>query len=161
MIVVSNTSPITNLAAVGQLNLLQQLYGTIIIPQAVYQELTSAGDTIPGATEVQTFNWIQVQQVTNRTLVNSLLNQLHQGESEAIALAIELQADWLLIDEELGRKVAANNQLKFIGILGVLIEAKQRGLIPSVKSVLDNLINQAEFWVTEALYNRILQMAGE
>ncbi len=161
MIVVSNTSPITNLAAVGQLNLLQQLYGTIIIPQAVYQELTSAGDTIPGATEVQTFNWIQVQQVTNRTLVNSLLNQLHQGESEAIALAIELQADWLLIDEELGRKVAANNQLKFIGILGVLIEAKQRGLIPSVKSVLDNLINQAEFWVTEALYNRVLQMAGE
>jgi uncharacterized protein len=141
--------------------LLQELYGTIIIPQAVYQELTSAGDTIPGATEVQTFNWIQVQQATNRTLVNSLLNQLHQGESEAIALAIELQADWLLIDEELGRKVAANNQLKFTGILGILIEAKQRGLIPSVKSVLDNLINQAEFWVNEALYNRVLQMAGE
>ena len=161
MIAVSNTSPITNLAAVGQLNLLQQLYGTIIIPQAVYQELTSAGDTIPGAIEVQTFNWIQVQQVTNRTLVESLLNQLHQGESEAIALAIELQADRLLIDEELGRKVAADNKLKFTGILGVLIEAKQRGLISSVKSVLDNLINQAEFWVTEALYNRVLQMAGE
>lgn len=161
MIVVSNTSPITNLAAVGQLNLLQQLYSNIIIPQAVYQELTSGGDTIPGAIEVQTFNWIQVQQVTNQTLVESLLNQLHQGESEAIALAIELQADWLLIDEELGRKVAADNGIKFTGILGVLIEAKQIGLIPSVKSVLDNLISQAEFWVTPSLYNRVLQMAGE
>jgi len=119
MIVVSNTSPITNLAAVGQLHLLQQLYNNIIIPSAVYQELTRQGDTIPGAMELQTENWIQTQNITNLTLATYLQTQLHEGESEAIVLAIAFNADWLLIDEELGRKVAAEYGLKFTGILGV------------------------------------------
>ena len=90
MVVVSNTSPITNLAAIGQLNLLQQLYNEIIIPQAVYQELTCRGNAIPGAIEVQTLSWIDIQQVTN-PIAKTLQNRLHAGESEAIALAIELQ----------------------------------------------------------------------
>ena len=61
MIVISDTSPITNLAAVGHLSLLQQLYGDIIIPERVYQELTGAGDSIPGCREVQTLAWISVR----------------------------------------------------------------------------------------------------
>jgi len=161
MIVVSNTSPITNLAAVGQLHLLQQLYNNIIIPSAVYQELTRLGDTIPGAMEVQTENWIQTQNITNLTLATYLQNQLHEGESEAIVLAIALNADWLLIDEELGRKVAAEYGLKFTGILGVLIEAKYKGLIAAVKPILDDLITIAEFWVSDRLYDRVLQAVGE
>lgn len=161
MIVVSNTSPITNLAAVGQLHLLEQLYNNIIIPAAVYQELTRQGNTIPGAMEVQTENWIQTQTLTNFTLSTALQAQLHQGESEAIAMAIALNADWLLIDEELGRKVAAAYGLKFTGILGVLIEAKQKGLISAVKPILDDLITIAEFWVSDRLYDRVLQAAGE
>lgn len=68
MIVVSNTSPITNLAAVGQLQLLQQLYNNIIIPSAVYHELTPQGNTITGAMEVHTENLIQTQTLTNFTL---------------------------------------------------------------------------------------------
>ena len=161
MIVVSNTSPITNLAAIGQLNLLQQLYQQIVIPQAVYQELTRYGETIPGAIEVQTLPWIQRQTVADRTLVTSLSYQLHEGESEAIALAIELNADWLLIDEQLGRKVASERGLRLAGIIGTLIEAKRRGFISAVKPYLDDLITRADFWVSQALYARVLQIEGE
>ncbi|WP_414590509.1 DUF3368 domain-containing protein [Anabaena sp. CCY 9614] len=78
-----------------------------------------------------------------------------------MALALELNADWLIIDEQLGRKIATAYDLKIIGILGILIEAKRRGLIPLVKPILDDLINTARFWVDASLYNRILSIVGE
>ena len=163
MIVVSDTSPITNLAAVGYLDLLRALYDTIVIPQAVYQEMTRGGISIPGALEVQTLNWIETRQVANQSLVSLLQIQskLDLGESEAIALAVELQADWLLIDEELRRTAAKDYGLRLVGVLGILIEAKTQGLIPQVKPILDDLIVKAEFWVSQSLYLRVLQVAGE
>lgn len=93
MIVVSNTSPITNLAAVNHLSLLQQLYETIVIPQAVYDEMTGAGKSVAGSAEVQTLVWIQTQKVANEALVTALQLELDSGEAQAIALAIELKAD--------------------------------------------------------------------
>lgn len=161
MIVVSNTSPITNLAAINQLNLLQQLYSHIIIPEAVTRELTNVGTIVPGATEVQTFEWIQVQTITNRSTVISLQLELDEGEAEAIILASELKADLLLLDERRGYQVASRYGLQVKGVLGVLIAAKSRGLIPAVKPVMDELIGIAGFWVTEQLYNRVLQMVNE
>lgn len=161
MIVVSNTSPITNLAAISQLALLQQLYGTIVIPQAVYDEMASVGRVVAGSVEVQTKSWIQAQQVANKALVTALQLELDRGEAEAIALAIELKADLLLLDERRGRTVASRFGLKFTGILGVLIEAKHKGVISAVKPVLDSLILTAGFWITDSLYQRVLQTAGE
>ena len=91
MIIISDTSVITNLAAIGQLDLLQKLYNKIFIPQAVYQELTGIDITIPGSLEVQTLTWFEVYQVKNQGLVTTLLDkQLDIGECEAITLAIEL-----------------------------------------------------------------------
>lgn len=161
MIVVSNTSPITNLAAISQLVLLQQLYGTIVIPQAVYDEMAGVGRVVAGSVEVQTKSWIQTQQVTNKALVTALQLELDGGEAEAIALAIELKADLLLLDERRGRTVASRFGLKFTGILGVLIEAKHKGVISAVKPVVDSLILTAGFWITDSLYQRVLQTAGE
>ncbi len=161
MIIVSDTSPINNLAAINQLDLLRQLYTTVIIPETVYQELTETEITVAGATEVQTLDWIQTRQVSNRTLVEILRNELDGGEAEAIALAIELNADQVLIDERRGRMVAARSNLNYVGILGILIEAKGQELILEVKPLLDALINRAGFWVTEPLYNRVLQLVGE
>ncbi|MDJ0800857.1 MAG: DUF3368 domain-containing protein [Calothrix sp. MO_167.B12] len=161
MIIVSDTSPINNLAAINQLDLLRQLYTTVIIPEAVYQELTATEITVAGATEVQTLDWIQTRQVTNLILVNILRNELDGGEAEAIALAIELNADQILIDERRGRMVAARSNLNYVGILGILIEAKGQELIVEVKPLLDALIDRAGFWVTEPLYNRVLQLVGE
>lgn len=120
MIVVSDTSPITSLAAISQLNLLQQLYGNVIIPEAVDRELTGSSTPVPGTIEVQTFNWIQTRVVSDRTLVTRLQQQqLDEGESEAIALAIELKAELLLIDERRGRTEANNLGIRITGVLGV------------------------------------------
>ncbi|MEH1787142.1 DUF3368 domain-containing protein [Nostoc sp.] len=161
MIIVSDTSPINNLAAINQLSLLQELYDTVIIPEAVYRELTDPNFPVAGATEVQTFDWIQVRQVSNQTIVAALANELDKGEAEAIALAVEIKADQLLIDERRGRLVADRFNLRYIGILGILVEAKNQRLIPIVKPLLDALLNQAGFWVDETLYNRVLQLVDE
>lgn len=162
MIVISDTSPITSLSAIGQLDLLRQLYSKILIPEAVYQELTGTETPVPGSTEVQTFDWIKVWQVTNLALVTTLLGQqLDKGECEAITLAIELNAELLLIDERRGRAEADRLGLRITGLLGVLVEAKQKGFILAVKPLLDDLINTAEFRVADALYSRILNIVGE
>jgi uncharacterized protein len=162
VIVISDTSPITSLAAVGQLDLLLQLYTKILIPEAVYRELTATSTPVPGCVEVQTFDWIEVRQVTNRSLIAVLLEQqLDEGECEAIALAIEINAELLLIDERRGRAEADKLGLRITGLLGVLVEAKQKGFIVAVKPVMDDLIGTAGFRVADALYTRILQMVGE
>ena len=161
MIIVSDTSPINNLAAINHLHLLQQLYGTVLIPEAVYRELTDPNFPVAGAIEVQTFIWIQTRPVQDRTLVEALSNELDIGEAEAIALALETKAEQVLIDERRGRMVAARLNLGYTGILGILVEAKSQRLIAAVKPLLDALINQAGFWVAEPLYKRVLQLVDE
>ncbi|MEH2022960.1 DUF3368 domain-containing protein [Nostoc sp.] len=161
MIIVSDTSSINNLAAINHLHLLQQLYGTVLIPEAVYRELTDPNFPVAGAIEVQTSIWIQTRPVQDRTLVEALSNELDIGEAEAIALALEMKADQVLIDERRGRMVAARVNLSYIGILGILVEAKSQRLISAVKPLLDALINQAGFWVAEPLYKRVLQLVDE
>ncbi|MFB2983712.1 DUF3368 domain-containing protein [Microseira sp. BLCC-F43] len=164
MIVVSDTSPITNLAAIGQLDLLRELYGNLVIPTAVYNEMAGVNKLVPGAIEVQTLAWIQTQAVTNYqqvTQIQASQNNIDLGEAEAIALALELQANLLLMDERRGRAVATNYGINVTGILGVILQAKRNGLIIAVKPVIDRLINQVDFRVSSQLYPAILQAAGE
>ena len=161
MIIVSDTSPINNLAAIDHLHLLQQLYGTVLIPEAVYQELTDPDFPVAGAKEVQTFTWIQTRSVQDRTMVKALSSELDPGEAEAIVLALEMKAEQVLIDERRGRMIAARLNLHYTGILGILVEAKSQGLISTVKPLLDDLINKAGFWVAEPLYKSVLQLVDE
>jgi uncharacterized protein len=127
MTVVSNTSPITNLAGIEQLDLLHQLYGTVTIPQAVYSEMAGISKTVPGAIAVQTLPWIITQPVADSTQVNALRATLDRGKAEAIALALELNTELLIIDEKPGRAIAKQYGINIIGVLGVLIEAKHQG----------------------------------
>ena len=108
MIVISDTSAITNLAAIQHLQLLPQLYNQVMVPEAVYCELTEIDPPVPGTLEVQTAPWLEVGKVVNRAVVERLQveGRLDIGESEAIALALELNADLLLIDERRGRAEA-------------------------------------------------------
>ena len=161
MIVVSDTSPINNLAAINQLHLLQQLYGTVLIPEAVYQELTDPDFHVAGAKEVQTFTWIQIRAIEDRTMLKALSSELDPGEAEAIVLALEMKAEQVLIDERRGRMIAARLNLHYTGILGVLVEAKSQGFISTVKPLLDDLINKAGFWVAEPLYKSVLRLVNE
>jgi len=108
MIVVSDTSPLSNLAIVGYLSLLQQIYNRVIIPQGVAEELINASDEENLIAEVLSLDWIEVIPAKNLELISILRNNhnLDRGEAEAIALVIELDADELLIDERLGRREA-------------------------------------------------------
>lgn len=161
MTVVSNASPVIALAAVGHLGLLQQLYGSITIPQAVYQEIAAGGDRRAGATEVQTLKWIEVQQLEDHTLATMLELEVDQGEAEAIALARELNAQLLLLDEHRARNVALRLGLRIVGTLGVLTEAKGKGLIVTAKPVLDDLAVKAGFRISKELYVSVLQAVDE
>jgi predicted nucleic acid-binding protein len=164
VIVVSDTSPITNLAVIGQLDLLRQLYNHIVIPEAVYSEMVAAGKPVPGAVEVQTLSWIQVQSVKDSQRVYTFQtnqNNIDLGEAEAITLALELNADLLLMDERRGRALAQNCGLNVTGLLGVLLQAKGKGLIRMVKPVIDELIEKADFRLNNKLYLTVLEAADE
>jgi len=163
MIVVSDTSALSNLAIVEQLALLQYLYNKVVIPQAVADELIRASPENAIIKTVLALDWIEIRQVRNLLLVESLRRdrELDAGEAAAIALTVELQAQRLLIDERAGRREAIRLGLAVTGVLGVLIAAKAEGVLPAVKPVLDRLIQQAGFWVSEPLYAEILQAAKE
>ena len=157
MIVVSNTSPLMNLAVIDQLKIIEQLYGKVIIPEEVSKELFAAGIH----PLIEHLLWIEKHQVKNKGLSDSLKIELDDGEAEAIALAIELKADLVLMDERLGRNIASRSGQKCIGIMGILMEAKHKGIIDSVKPVVDDLITKAGFWVSNGLHLKVLREAGE
>lgn len=159
MIVVSDTSPLMNLAVVGRLDLLQRLFHEVLIPEAVYDELVVDGKA--GETEIRSAPWITAAAVSNKTLVIHLQQTLDKGESEAIALAVETKASLLLIDESKGRTEALRLGVDVTGILGILLRAKERQFVPSVKTVLDEMMTRAGFWVDEELYSTILARANE
>ena len=105
----------------------------------------------PGADEVAASDWVQTRQVVNRTAVMALQLELDDGEAEAIALAVEASADLLLLDEALGRAIAARFGLRFIGLFGCLVEAKNRELVSAVRPIVDDLIEKASFWIGQPL----------
>ncbi|MBN3896321.1 MAG: DUF3368 domain-containing protein [Nostoc sp. NOS(2021)] len=163
MIVVSDTSPLSSLAIVGYISLLPEIYNTVIIPEAVANELANTSDEDERVTAVLSLDWIEIRQATDQEVVTRLQNEqrLDLGESEAIALALELNADELLIDERLGRREATKLGVPITGLLGILLVAKHRGLIPIVKPVIDDLMTEAGFRVSIQLYTEILNAAGE
>ncbi len=161
MSVVSNTSPIINLAAVGELGLLEKLYHKVIIPHAVYHEIAVTGAGQSGSLEVQTYSWLESYEVSNRALVTALRTELDPGEAEAIALALESKAELLLIDERRGREVATRFGLKFIGLLGVLVEGKNKSLLAEVRPILTALEVEAGFRMSRELKKRVLATVGE
>ncbi len=158
---VSNSSPLINLAAIKKIHLLRDLYNEIIIPAAVWEEVVIRGKGQPGSDEVKKAGWIKKDIVHDLTLLDSLHLILDKGESESIALAKEKKAELLLIDEIMARKVAHHLGLSYIGILGVLREAKSKGLIKSVKKQMNSLRTVAGFWISDIVYNGILKLENE
>ena len=163
MPVVSNTSPIMNLAIIGELSLLQNQFGEIVIPGAVLEELKVEED-LPGSQNVRDalkVGWIRIETVNLYPLVRALQRDLDKGEAEAIALAIQLNADWVLIDEREGRKAAKSMELKVVGVLGVLLKAKHEGRLRSLRQAIDRLREKAGFYVRTDLCSEIIREGGE
>ncbi len=157
MIVVSDTSPLSYIHQIGRLSLLTSLYEDIIIPPAVADELQAA----PRLHE--TFDWSLVRIVPPESVrrVEELLNELDRGESEAIIVALEVGADLLLIDERTGRDVARRMGIRRTGLVGVLLEAKNRGFIASVSQEIDHLVAQTTFRIHPTVRAEALRLANE
>ena len=153
MIVVSDTSAITALLQIGQVELLSALYGDVFIPEAVRDELTATYKKLPA--------FIRVVPIADSAYCARLLKELHAGEAEAIVLAKEIKADNLLMDELDGRRVATREGVHVIGLLGVIIEAKLRGLIPSAVKISERLEREAHFHVADSIKEIIFREAGE
>jgi predicted nucleic acid-binding protein len=143
------------------LDLLRDLYREIIIPSAVWDEIVVEGEGQPGSVEVKNADWVKTSVVKNRQLVRALRQELDSGEAEAIVLAVETGDSLLLMDEKLGRDVARHMGVHFVGLIGVLVSAKRRGLLPAIKPLLDDLRNVAGFHVGDDLYTRVLHDASE
>jgi predicted nucleic acid-binding protein len=161
MIVVSNTSPLTNLAAIGQFDLLRQLYTRVHIAEGVWDELNARGLRWPGSELVAAADWVERHAVKNEPLVAALRRDLDRGEAESIALALELEADLMLMDEREGRHAAQRMGLQVVGVVGVLLDARANGAIDAVRPRLDGLRQKAGFYLSETVYRRALVLAGE
>lgn len=157
-IVVSNTTPIIALCLIGQFALLHQLYGRVLIPPAVQSEVMAGGDRV-GVVELQKADWVQVQPLADPRRANLLID-LDRGETETIARAQELNADLLIIDERLARRHAKCQGLILTGTLGVLLQAKQQGMIDELKPLIYQLSNSG-IRLGNTVVQQALQLAGE
>lgn len=153
MIVVSDTSSVSALLRIGQGELLQKLYGEVLIPEAVQLELLAFFPALPG--------FLSCRQVRDSAAVSRYCLELDLGEAEAIVLSREAGADFLLMDESLGRQVAAREGIPLIGLLGVLVQAKRAGLLDSVSGLILRIETEANFRVSDALRESILKQANE
>jgi len=153
MIIVSDTSPITALLAVREADLLTKIFGEVLVPPAVHSELLRAHQDLPV--------WLRVQTLQNQAKARVYSQSLDLGEAEAIALAEELHADHLLIDERKGRRLAQQQGVPILGLLGVILIAKKISLIPSARHLLDRLEREAGMYLDQELKNTALRTVGE
>lgn len=161
MLVVSNTSPLTNLAAIDQFGLLRDLFGEIHLARGVWRELNAGGIAHPGSPEVANASWVQRHDVPDSPLVRTLHRDLDPGESETLALAVQLKASLVLLDEREARHSAERLGLRPFGVVGILLRAKQLGMLDAVRPQLTALRERAGFYLSNRLVNEALRAAGE
>jgi predicted nucleic acid-binding protein len=153
MIVVSDTSPLTALLTVGAQDLLPTLFSDVVIPVAVQKELLKTHVTLP--------EWLRVVPVKDSEQADKYSLVVDAGEAEAIELARETHADWLLIDERKGRKLANEQGVPVIGLVGVVLLARRKALIPSARDLIQRLELEAGIYLSESIREAALKTVGE
>lgn len=153
MIVVSDTSPLTGLLTVGAADILTKLFSEVAIPEAVRDELLRSHSPLPP--------WLRVETVKNLAQARQYARIVDAGEAEAIELAKELHADHLLIDERKGRRLAVQEGIPVIGLMGVILLARRNRLIPSARVLLDRLDKEAGMYLGDDIKEAALKTVGE
>jgi len=157
MIVFSNTTPLIALAGIGQLDLLQELFGRIHVVQEVVDECAAGGKiAVPS---LKSFSWVDIVKSTPPMLPGLLL-ELDKGEKHTLDMAKKLDADWVIIDERIGRDLAEYIGLRVTGTLGVLLKAKHQGLIPSFADSVGGMQANGIYYNT-SLLDKLTREAGE
>lgn len=145
---VSNSSCLIALDRIGQLKLLQHSFNNVTIPPAVKREFG------------RKISWLPVVQVKNRAVTASLITQIGEGESEAIALTMEIEDSILVLDDKKARRIAKQLGLEVIGTVGLILQAKKKGMLAEVKPLLNEL-QKSEFRISKELYREALRLAKE
>lgn len=156
--VVSNSSPLIHLAKIKKIDLLKELFGRVIVPQAVYNECTI--ESFKETKQIKDKEWITIKKVKNENMKRALLMYLDDGEAEAITLAAGENADLLLLDDYDAREFARKYGIPITGIIGILLKAKYVGEIKKIKPHVDKL-RETGFWINDELYMEILKEAKE
>lgn len=160
-LIISNTTPLINFAEIGRMDVLEALFGSLVIPPAVTDELAMKSVLFPTAARVPSLSSVTILAPADTMLVKSYAGHLHRGEAECLALALEHPGSLLLLDDLGAREFAASNGLFYTGTLGCLADAKKSGYIAAIGPLLQQLRSQARFWISDRLEDRILRDAGE
>ena len=157
--IIVNSTPLINFSAIQRLDILKQLFKKIYIPSAVQKELLIDGNAYPNAEVIRNADFIVVKPIEtkDKRLVDTLKMNLDEGESEVIALALERNANLIILDEIAGRNIAESYSIPLTGSIGCLMEAKNRGIISKIKPLLDRMQTEAGFWIHPKLYSRVLK----
>jgi predicted nucleic acid-binding protein len=156
---ICNTSPLLYLHLIGQLGLLPELYGEVFVPPAVKTELQAGAARGVDVPQIATFSWLRVMPVASAASI-PLVMDLGQGEAEVIALGLENPDSRLILDDMLARRIAHLQKLLFTGTVGVIVKAKQTGLIPAVWPIVVAL-REAGLWLSDDVVTEVLRQAGE
>jgi uncharacterized protein len=147
--VISNSTCLIGLERIGRLDILEKLYGHIIISETVQKEV--------GLPPVP---WITVKKVNNREALRFLTFEIDEGEAETIILGTEIQGSVLILDEKKARKVAKRLDLNITGLMAVLLKAKEKKIVSSVKEIIDDL-EAADFRLSEEIKRKVLKLSKE
>ena len=153
MLVVSDSTAITTLLKVGQVQLLQQLFTRLVIPAAVAEELLCFHPLLP--------DFCEVRIVASSPRLQRLLAQADIGEAHAISLAVQLGAEALLIDDKKGRRLAEAEGLRCLGLPAVLLAARRQGVVPSLARLLEQVAGAGRYRLTDQARSSLLHAAGE
>lgn len=151
-VIVADSGPLIALAQIGRLELLRVLYDRVTVPPAVAREVAPSLGPLP--------TWIDVRRPSLPLVARPPREGLHVGEYEAFLLAIELEADLVLVDDRGARRWARARDLPIVGTVGVLLRAKDQGVVARVRPVLDALVATG-LYLSDALYREVLETAGE
>ena len=156
--IISNTTPILSLLKINKLALLKELYGKVSIPNAVFREIES-GKQKEYYQDLSLLPWIEIGEVKEPESRISFMG-LDEGEAEVLILAGEQKADLVLMDEIMGRRIARQIGFNLTGTIGVLLKAKEKGLISSVTKLLTELKEKGS-WISPKLVSKAIKLAGE
>jgi len=156
--IISNTTPILSLLKIDKLDLLKELYGIVIVPFAVYQEIEE-GKEKPYYQDLTSLDWIEIRNIKNPNSREYLID-LDDGEAEVIVLAKEINADLVILDEIMGRRYAKRFEINLTGTIGILLKAKENGLVTSIKKLTSELVEKGT-WLNPKLISKALKMANE
>jgi uncharacterized protein len=160
VIVVADSTVLIGLAKLGKLTLLKEIFLKVSVPEEVFKEVVERGQGKSGSRLIKESRWIEIQTVKDKTLVSFLMGSLERGEAEVLALAGELRADLILVDEEKARKSALIAGFNVMGLLGLLVLAKNLDLIDEIKPLIDELLAK-KFRISDKVIEEALKKAGE